>query len=59
MSLPIVSTMMKKIKMSDTPPHFLKDSNANLKMKTTEKGIGVHSLVYNTLGVKGRAGALG
>jgi hypothetical protein len=25
----------------DAPPHSLKDSNANPKMKITEKGIGV------------------
>jgi hypothetical protein len=41
----------------DAPPHSLKDSNASLKMKTMEEGIGVHSLTHNTSGVKGRAGA--
>jgi len=43
----------------DTPPHSLRDSNANSKMKTMKKKVGVHSLVYNTLGVKGCAKALG
>jgi len=40
-------------------PHSLKDSNANSKMKTTKEGVGVHSLVHNTLGIKGHARALG
>jgi hypothetical protein len=32
----------------------------NLKVKTTEKEVvGIRSLVYNTLGVEGCAGALG
>ncbi len=43
----------------DTPPHSLKDSNVNLKMKTMKKGIGACSLTPNTLGVEGHVGALG
>jgi hypothetical protein len=36
------------------------DSTTSPKMKTTErKGIGVHSLAHNILGVEGRARALG
>jgi hypothetical protein len=27
----------------DAPPNSLKDSNASLKVKTTKKGVGVHS----------------
>jgi hypothetical protein len=42
---------------NDAPPHFLKDSNASLKVKTTEKGVTICSLVCNTLGVEGRVGA--
>jgi hypothetical protein len=39
---------------NDAPQNSLKDSNANLKVKTTEeKGVGVHSLARNTSGVKG------
>jgi hypothetical protein len=42
----------------NAPPHSLKDSNASPKVKTIkEKGIGVHSLMHNTLGVEGCAGA--
>jgi hypothetical protein len=36
----------------------LKDSNANLKMKTV-KGIRIHSLIRNTSGVEGHVGTLG
>jgi hypothetical protein len=44
----------------DAPPHSLKDSNVNLKMKTMEKeGIGVCSLVHNTLKVERCVKALG
>jgi len=44
----------------DAPPHSLKDSNANLKMKVTEEeGIGVRSLIHSILGVERRAGTLG
>jgi len=35
----------------DAPPNSLKDSNANLKVKTM-KGVGVCSLVHNTSGVR-------
>jgi hypothetical protein len=42
----------------DTPPHSLKDSNASLKMKTTEKErVKVHSLVRNTSKVEGHVRA--
>jgi len=38
----------------------LKDSTASPKVKTIEgKGVGVHSLACNTLGVEGRVGAPG
>jgi hypothetical protein len=44
--------------IDDAPPHSLKDSNVNPKMKTTEEeGIGVRSLIHNTLKVEGCAGA--
>jgi hypothetical protein len=44
----------------DTPPHSLKDSNANPKMKTTkEEEVGVCSLVRSTLGLEGCARTLG
>jgi hypothetical protein len=36
----------------DEPPNFLKYSNANPKVKITEEGVGVCSLVHSTLGVK-------
>jgi len=39
----------------DTPPHSLKDSNANPKVKTVEKGVGICSLARNILGVEVRA----
>jgi hypothetical protein len=42
----------------DTPPHSLKDSNVNMKVKTME-GIGVKSLAHNTSGVDECIGALG
>jgi hypothetical protein len=38
----------------DAPSHSLKDS-MNLKMKTTKKKVGVHSLARNILGVEGHA----
>jgi hypothetical protein len=41
------------------PPHSLKDSNVNLKMKTMEEGVGACFLTRSTLGVEGRAGDLG
>jgi hypothetical protein len=41
----------------DVPPHSLKDSNASSKVKTMEvEGVGVCSLVHNTLGVEGHEG---
>jgi len=44
----------------DAPPHSLKGSNVNWKVKTTkEEGVGVCSLAYDTLGVKGCVGAPG
>jgi hypothetical protein len=45
---------------SDTPPNFLMDSTMSPKVKTMEgEGVGVRSLVHNTLGVEGHARALG
>jgi len=41
-----------------TPPHSLKDSNVSIKMKTTEKGFGVCSLVCSISRVKGCVGVL-
>jgi len=38
----------------DTPPHLLKYSNVNPKVKTMEEEVGVHSLTRNTLRVEGR-----
>jgi hypothetical protein len=44
----------------DAPPHSLKDSNANLKVKKEkEKGIRVRFLIRNISRVEGRVGALG
>jgi hypothetical protein len=44
----------------DAPPSSLMDSTVSPKVKTTEgEGVGVRSLAHNTLGVKGRAEALG
>jgi hypothetical protein len=44
--------------LCDAPSHSLKDSNANLKVKTTkEERVGVWSLVRSTLGVEGHVGA--
>jgi len=44
----------------DAPPSFLMDSTGSPKVKITEgKRVGVRSLVCNTLGVEGRAEALG
>jgi len=44
----------------DAPPSSLMDSIASPKVKTMErKGVQVCSLVCSTLGVEGRAGALG
>ncbi len=46
------------IVLHDAPPHSLKYSNMNPKVKTME-GVGVHSLVRSTSRVEGRVGALG
>jgi tRNA U55 pseudouridine synthase TruB len=44
----------------DAPPQSLKDSNASLKVKTTEKkGVEVRSLARNISRVKGCVGTLG
>jgi hypothetical protein len=43
----------------DTPLNSLKDSNASLKMETTEERIRVCSLACNTLGVRGATGVSG
>jgi hypothetical protein len=45
--------------MTNAPPHSLKNSNVNSKMKTEEKGVGVRSLDRNTSGVERCARALG
>jgi hypothetical protein len=37
---------------TNTTPHFLKDSNVGLKVKTMEEGVGVRSLAHNILEVK-------
>jgi hypothetical protein len=44
---------------SDAPPHSLKNSNVNLKVKAIGKKVRVSFLICNTSGVKGHAGALG
>jgi hypothetical protein len=45
-------------KFYDAPPNSLINSTASLKVKTTEgQGVGVRSLVHNTLGVEGHVGA--
>ncbi len=49
-------TILISYKTVDAPPHSLKDSNVNPKVKTTER-VGVQSLARNTLGVEGRARA--
>jgi len=49
----------KKISRVDTTPHSLKDSNASPKVETTEKRIGICSLVRDTSRVEGHVGALG
>jgi len=36
----------------DTPPHSLKDPNANSRLKTMEEGVRVCSLSHNTSRVK-------
>jgi hypothetical protein len=45
--------------MADAPPHSLKNSNVNLKVKTKKKGVGVCSLTCNISGVERCVGALG
>jgi hypothetical protein len=40
------------LRVNGRPPNSLKDLNANLKMKTTVEGVGVHSLTHNTAGVR-------
>jgi hypothetical protein len=47
-----IKTLKIFLNECDAPPNSLKDSNVSLKVKTTKERIGVHSLVYNTLGVK-------
>ncbi len=42
---------------NDTPPHSLKDSNVNSKVKITKEGVGVCSLTCNTSRVEGHVGA--
>jgi len=44
---------------TNTTPHFLKDSNASLKVKTMEEEVGVHSLAHNILKVKGACWSFG
>ncbi len=60
---PIVITMIKNNYKSfniDTPPNSLIDLTVSPKVKTAKgQGVGVLSLVRNTLGVKGHARDLG
>jgi len=50
----------KSLSSNDTPPNSWIDLIVNPKLKTTKgQGVGAHSLVRNTLGVKGCVGALG
>ncbi len=44
---------MNRVINYDAPPNSLKDSNANPKVKTMEKGVRVFSLTRNTSRVKG------
>jgi hypothetical protein len=47
-------------KLIDTPPNFLMDSIASLKVKTMKgEGVGARFLVRCTSGVHGHVGALG
>jgi len=41
----------------DAPPNSLMDSTTSLKEKTTERGVGAHSLTHNIFGVEGHARA--
>jgi hypothetical protein len=51
---------MQDVGLSNTSPHSLKDSNANLKVKTTkEERFGAHSLVCSISKIERHAGALG
>jgi hypothetical protein len=53
----IYYTFPSYIILIGTPPHSLKNSNANLKVKTMEEErIGVRSLARNILGVEGHVG---
>jgi hypothetical protein len=45
--------------MADAPPHSLKNSNVNPKVKTKKKGVGVCSLACSTSKVERCVGALG
>jgi hypothetical protein len=38
---------------NDAPPNSLKDSNANINVKTMEEGIGARSITRNISGVRG------
>jgi hypothetical protein len=52
--------MLKNNTNIDAPPSSLMDSIVNPKVKTMEgEGVGARSLACNTLGVEGRARALG
>jgi len=50
---------MHSLSKNDAPLSSLMDSTESLKVKTTEGGVWVRSLVHNTLGVKGHVGVLG
>jgi hypothetical protein len=45
--------------INDAPLSSLMDSIVSPKMKTTERGVGAHSLARNTSGVEGHVGTLG
>jgi hypothetical protein len=46
-----------RLSLVDAPPHSLKDSNGNSKVKTMEEeGVGVRFLAHNTSKVEGRVG---
>jgi len=49
----------KKVIQTDAPPSSLMDSIVSPKVKTTEGGVGAHSLACNTSGVEGHVGAPG
>jgi hypothetical protein len=48
----IISLELGILATTDAPPHSLKNSNVNPKVKMEEKGIGVHSLARSTLEVE-------